>query len=701
MPPLPTSLSSRYRPASVSPSRGSCAASNAASVSNLSDNTSAPVTRTAELESLMTTSRSLPPDTADGFVSSSSSIGARGGGLLSLGCMGPKVGVIPLIARFGRGLQIPIRKGSKVAKFSCAISNMFVGLVLLSAGCSTTVERDTAIDVEIRGGDRITGRPLASRSPVIAKHGIAATAHPLASQLAVEVLKNGGSAVDAAIAANAALGLMEPVGCGIGGDLFAIVWDPKTSKLYGINGSGRSPRGRTLEALKQKLAALKSPRIPPHGTLPVTVPGTVDAWFELHAKFGRLPMKQVLAGPIAYAEEGFPVTQLISHYWAKNFDGFAKSQQAGWLEELDNAKATYLIDGKPPREGELFRNPDLAKTYRALAEGGREAFYRGEIAQAIAGYLKRIGGDLSLEDLAEHRSEWVEPGSVRYRGYDVYELPPNTQGYAALMMLKILEGFELAKMTPADRLHVEIEAKRLVFEDRARWFADPEFAKLPIERLLTDEYAAERRALIDMKRALPRVDAFELEGNDTTYLTVADGDGMMVSLIQSNYRGMGSGLVPDGLGFMLQDRGELFSLDPKHPNAYEPNKRPFHTIIPAFVMKDGKPWLSFGVMGGDMQPQGHVQVLINLIDLGMGLQEAGDAARWRHGGSTEPTGEVAESVVQVESGIPEAIRRELEARGHRVVVEPSAVGGYQAIMRAGEVYFGASEMRKDGAAIGY
>jgi gamma-glutamyltranspeptidase/glutathione hydrolase len=582
-------------------------------------------------------------------------------------------------------------------RFSCAISTT-IAFVLL-AGCATAVDGAH----EIGRGDRLTGRALATRSPVIATLGMAATAHPIASQVAIDVLKRGGSAVDAAIAANAALGLMEPVACGIGGDLFAIVWDPKSAKLYGINGSGRSPKGRTLEELKARLAAIGSERIPKHGSLSVTVPGTVDAWFELHAKLGRLPMSDVLSGPIAYAEEGVPVPQLIAHYWARNFEGFAKSKEAGLLEELDNAKRTYLIDGRPPREGEVFKNPDLARTYRALAEGGRDAFYRGPLAQVMAAYFERIGGDLGLEDFAQHESEWVDPISVSYRGHDVYELPPNTQGIAALMMLKILEGFDLSSMAPADRLHVMIEAKRLVFEDRAKYFADPAFAKLPLGPLLSEDYAAKRRASIDMSRARAEVGpgAFELEGGDTTYLTVADRDGMMVSLIQSNYRGMGSGLVPDGLGFMLQDRGELFSLDPAHANAYAPGKRPFHTIIPAFVMKDGKPWLSFGVMGGDMQPQGHVQVLVNLIDLGMGIQEAGDAARWRHVGSTEPTGELLESAVQVESGIPERVRASLVERGHAVVLEPSAVGGYQAIMRSGGVYYGASEMRKDGAAIGY
>jgi gamma-glutamyltranspeptidase/glutathione hydrolase len=537
---------------------------------------------------------------------------------------------------------------------------------------------------------------------------MAATAHPLASQIAIDILKRGGSAVDAAIAANAALGLMEPVSCGIGGDLFAMVWDPRTRKLYGINASGRSPRGRTLERLTELLHGQR--HIPPVGSLSVTVPGAVDGWFELHRRFGRLPIADDLAPAIGYAEHGFPVTQVIAHYWAGNMKELAEAAaQHKWLEEFDNARATYLTDGHPPREGEIFKNPDLARTYRTIAAQGRDAFYRGALASAIGAYMKRIGGHLTAEDLAAHRSEWVEPLHMRYRGYDVYELPPNAQGAAALQMLAILEGFDVRGAGPgsAQSLHLQIEAKRLVFEDRAAYYADPAAARVPLDHLLSSSYAAERRALIDAKRARP-VSAGAVAvpvSRDTTYLTVADADGMMVSLIQSNFRGMGSGLVPDRLGFMFQDRGELFAVDANHPNRYAPGKRPFHTIIPAFVLRDGKPWLSFGVMGGDMQPQGHVQILLNLIDYGMNVQEAGDAARWRHEGSSEPTGESAKGlgVVYVESGVPESVREELRRRGHRVEVAEDGFGGYQAILRDGQsgVYFGASEMRKDGAAIGY
>lgn len=441
--------------------------------------------------------------------------------------------------------------------------------------------------------------------------------------------------MDAAIAANAALGLMEPVSCGIGGDLFAIVWDPKTQKLYGYNGSGRSPFGRSLADLKAKLGERDA--IPPLGSLPVTVPGAVDGWFALHERFGKLPMEQLLAPASAYAREGFPVSQLIADYWQNNFRRF--EERAGMLEEIDNAKRTYLIGGKAPVQGQIFTNPDLARTYDLIAAGGRDAYYKGAIAQTIDRYFKRIGGDLRYADFAQHTGTWVDPIGVNYRGYVVYELPPNTQGVAALQMLKMLEGFDLKKMgrRSADALHAMVEAKRLAFEDLAKFYADPATYDAPVDQLISDSYAAQRRALIDMTRANPNVAPgdIRLKQGDTTYLTTADDDGMMVSLIQSNYRGMGSGLVADGLGFMFQDRGELYALDPGHPNVYAPGKRPFQTIIPAFVTKDGKPFMSFGVMGGDMQPQGHVQIVVNVVDFGMNVQEAGDAARFHHAGSED------------------------------------------------------------------
>ena len=556
------------------------------------------------------------------------------------------------------------------------------------------------------GGDRYVDRGFfATRAPVLGQHGMAATAQPLASQVAIDILKKGGSAVDAAIAANAALGLMEPVSCGIGGDLFAIVWDPKTKHLYGYNSSGRSAKGRSLADLKRKLNG--KTHIPAFGSLPITVPGAVDGWFALHGKFGKLSVAEDLAPAIAYAREGFPVTQLIASYMQRNMARFEENKAA--IEELDNARHTYLIGGHTPSEGEVFRNPDLARTYETIASGGRDAYYKGEIAKTIDTYFKRIGGDLRYEDFATHHGEWVEPLSVNYRGYDVYELPPNTQGAAALEMLQILKAFDLKKMGPgsADAFTAMIEAKRLAYEDLAKYYGDPDFVKVPIKTLLSDRYARERRKLIHLDHVNPDVEPGEaaLKDGDTTYFTVADKDGMMVSIIQSNYRGMGSGLVADGLGFMFQDRGELFSLDESSPNVYAPGKRPFHTIIPAFVMKGSKPWMSFGLMGGDMQPQGHVQVLVDMIDFGMNVQEAGDAARFYHTGTTEVTGEAAQGVgkLQLESGISPAVKAELERRGYKIVPSTGDYGGYQAIQwdSKNRVYWGATEMRKDGEAIGY
>ena len=586
-----------------------------------------------------------------------------------------------------------------------SMKRVFAGL---TAALATTAVSATAQD--IGGGGRPVGASWA-RSPVYAEHGMAATAHPLASQIAIDVLKQGGSAVDAAIAANAALGLMEPTGNGIGGDLFAIIWDPKTEKLHGLNASGRSPMGRSYDEFIAELDGATS--IPPLGHLPVTVPGTVDGWFEMHERFGKLSMRKVLAPAIDYAENGFPVSPVIAHYFARNLAGFERRQEM--IGEFDNARATYFSDGAP-QTGTVFKNPDLAKTYEKIARGGRKAFYEGEIARVVDAYMKRIGGGLRLEDFAAHESEWVEPGCVDYRGYDLCELPPNGQGFAALQMANILKNIDLAQWPrgSANVLHYITEAKRLAFEDVARFYADPAFSEPPIDWLLSEEYGRERFALIDPDKANPAPAPGEpkLEGEgDTTYLTVADKNGMMVSLIQSNYRGMGSGLVPDGLGFMFQDRGELFSLDANHPNAYAPGKRPFHTIIPAFVMKDGAPLMSFGLMGGGMQPQGHMQVLINIVDYGMNLQEAGDAARLNHDGGRAPTdtleGEGADllGVLNVEAGISSETVEKLEAMGHNVEVVDNGImfGGYQAIWRDPEtgVYTGATEMRKDGLAIGY
>ena len=586
--------------------------------------------------------------------------------------------------------------------------NLKVATVAMAFMTATTAE------AQISRGDRYSGVPWATRSPVLAQHGMAATEQPLASQIALDILKKGGSAVDAAIAANAAIGLMQPVLNGIGGDLFAIVWDPKTHRLYGYNGSGRAAMGRDLAKMTTEVRAAwtkagepAKPHIPPFGSLPVTVPGTVDAWFALHGKFGRLPVKEDLAPAIAYATSGFPVTQVVAQYWKANMAGFEKNRSL--IEEFDNARSTFLIKGHTPAEGEIFRNPDLAHTLSLIANGGRDVFYKGSIAHTIDGYFRRIGGDLRYVDFANHHGEWVEPLSVNYRGYDVYELPPNGQGAAVLQMLQILRGFDLKKMGvgSADTLTAMLETKRLVYEDLAKWYADPAFVRVPMKELLSDSYAAERRKLIDLTRANPNVGPGEpkLHDGDTIYLTTADKDGMMVSLIQSNYRGMGSGLVADHLGFMFQDRGEPYSLDPKASNVYAPGKRPFHTIIPGFVMKGGQPFMSFGVMGGDMQPQGHVQVLTDIIDFGMNVQEAGDAARWRHFGGSEPTGEPSMGVdtVEMETGIDPAVKAELQHRGYKVVPGTGGFGGYQAIMwdAKNRTYWGASEMRKDGEAIGY
>jgi gamma-glutamyltranspeptidase/glutathione hydrolase len=544
--------------------------------------------------------------------------------------------------------------------------------------------------------DRLTDRSFAMRSPVIATHGMVASAHPLASQIGIDILKSGGNAVDAAIAVNAALGLMEPIACGIGGDLFAIVWDSRTRRLYGLNGSGRAAGGWTLDSLR----ARGLERVPELGGVPVTVPGTVDAWFELHKRFGKLPMRNILAPAIRYARDGHPVPPVIAFYWQRGVGRFA---------DFPAWQSTYAPGGKAPAAGDVFRNPDLAATYAAIARRGRDAFYRGDLAQRIATAVRAAGGVLAVEDLAAHTSTWVEPLSTQYRGYDLWELPPNTQGVAALQMLNMLEPYDLRAMghNTAATLHLMVEVKKIVYEDRARWYADPAFAPAPLERLLSKAYARERAKLFDPARAATRIPAgdADLRTGDTTYLTVVDAERNCVSLIQSNYRGFGSGVVPERGGFCLQDRGNLFTLDPAHPNAYAPGKRPFHTIIPAFVTRDGEPVFSYGVMGGDVQPQGHVQVLVNIVDFGMNVQEAGDAARFHHEGSSEPTGEVMQTggVLHLESDVPAEVVRELTLKGHRVTESFGSFGGYQGIWidHARGVLLGATESRKDGAAIGW
>ena len=672
------------------------------------------------------------------------------------------------------------------------LKTLAAGLALIGfAACANFSSSDNWIEVNVTAGsgpgDRMpSGRTLGMRSAVVAPNAAAATAHPLATQVALDTMKAGGNAVDAAIAANAMLGLVEPTGNGIGGDLFAMVWDPKTNTLYGYNGSGRSPMGMTLadaQAAADKF--MDGEEIPPFGSVPVTVPGTVDGWFALHEKFGRRAMSANLAPTVKYAREGAPIPEVIAYYWQFGPRRFGPAHESGMLEEYANAKKTYFSPA--PREGSLFRNPDLANTLERIGRNGRGEFYTGQTARTMDAYFQRIGGKMRYADFAAHKGEWVEPLCVTYRGdYKLCELPPNTQGVAALQMLQMLERYDLRSMGHGspDALMAQVEAKRLAFVDRALGYADPEFSQINPKYFINPGYNAAIGQSISLNKANPSAHTTKLEieynmdvnvmdretdamcfadkeerdksgwvytpafdehcktlidsgqlseadvklqDGDTTYLTVTDSDGMMVSLIQSNYRGMGSGLVPDGLGFMFQDRGQLFSLDPAHPNVFEPGKRPFHTIIPAFAFKKDmpgcqvravpidqacpfEPWLSFGLMGGGMQPQGHVQIMLNLIDFDMGLQEAGDAARWEHRGGCEPTddltGDDCESdigTVHLESGIPEESRKELERRGHTVVCCRANGGGYQAIMRDFETgaWIAATEMRKDGSADGY
>ncbi len=553
------------------------------------------------------------------------------------------------------------------------------------------------IIVAVQAQDRLTGQTFTTRSEVLAKNGMAATSQPLATQAALAILRKGGSAMDAAIAANAVLGLVEPASCGIGGDIFAIVWDAETEKLYGFNGSGRSPKSLDINYFRDK--GMKS--IPLFGPLAISTPGTVDGWFMMHEKFGKLPMTEILAPAIRYGREGFPVSEVIAYEMATNYQN--KVDYPGFSE-------TYLPNGRPPRKGEVFVNEDLANTYEKIARKGRDAFYKGDIARTIAKYMKENGGFLSYEDLASHTGNWVEPISTSYRGYEVWELPPNGQGTAALQMLNILEGYDIKSMGfgSSEYLHVLTEAKKLAYEDRAKFYADPEFNRIPLKELLSKAYASERSQLIDPNKAANSYPAgdLEIETGNTTYLTVADKDGNMVSLIQSIYFEFASGMVPDGLGFVLQNRGQMFNVeDPSHANALEPGKRPFHTIIPAFITKDGKPWVSFGLMGGAVQPQGHAQIVVNLIDFGMNLQEAGDAPRMRHVGSSQPTGSIMTNggTLNLESGFSYETIRELRKKGHRIGTGVGIYGGYQAIGVDVEskVYSGASESRKDGQAAGY
>ena len=545
--------------------------------------------------------------------------------------------------------------------------------------------------------DRLTGKTFATRSEVIAQHGMACTSHPLATQAAIDILKHGGNAIDAAIAANAVLGVVEPEMNGIGGDLFAIVYDAKTKKLYGLNASGHSPYSLTLDDFKKK--GLTS--IPTYGIMPVSVPGCVDGWFALHDKLGKLSMKQILAPAIDYAKNGFPLADEAAYYFNKVYSTYSSNK---------NFADVYFLNGRAPQRGDVFKNPMLANTLNKIAVGGRDVFYKGSIAKTIDAFMQKNGGYLSYKDLADDSATWVDPVSTTYRGYRVWELPPNGQGITVLQMLNILEGFDFSKMEfgSAEHIHLFVEAKKLAYEDRAKYYADPAFAKIPVDELISKKYADERRKLIDINHASDSFMAGDslLKNGETVYLTVADSAGNMVSLIQSNYLAFGSGIVPDSLGFVLQNRGGMFTLEDGQNNTYAPHKRPFHTIIPGFVTKDDKPYMSFGVMGGAFQPMGQVQVLMNMIDFGMNEQEAGDAPRIDHQGSSEPTGTKSNGVgtIYLESGFSFETIRTLMQMGHKVSYEePGNYGGYQCIRYDAEhkVYYGASDARKDGMAAGY
>jgi gamma-glutamyltranspeptidase / glutathione hydrolase len=576
-----------------------------------------------------------------------------------------------------------------------------IALMTLSAVPSLAQAPADPLLRDTGGGDRYFGPAFAARSPSLARSGMAATSHPLATQVAVDVLRAGGNAIDAAIAANAVIGVLEPTGNGLGGDLFAILWSARDGRLYGLNASGRAPLGLTLEQLRAELG--EAEEIPLLGPLPVTVPGAVDGWWEMHRRFGSRPWAELLEPAARYADEGAPVPPYIAGLW----------ERASRLADQPGFAATFLPDGRAPGVGEVFRNPDLARTLRQIGGGGRDAFYEGAIAATIDAFCRRVGCYLRAEDLAAHRSEWVEPVSVDFHGFGVHQIPPNGQGLALLQMLRILERYDLRAMghNSADYLHHLIESKKIAYEDRARFYADPDFAEVPVATLLSDEYTEHRRSLLDPGRARTQVEHGDLRAGrgGTIHLAVGDSAGNLISLIQSNYAGFGSGLVPDGLGFGLQDRGAGFTLDGDHPNAFAPGKRPFHTIIPGFVTRNGVPYMAFGVMGGDIQPQGQLQVLLNHVLFGMDVQAAGDAARWRHQGSTEPSWPAGRRMtgggcISLESGVPTPVREELRARGHEMCDDAwTHFGGYQAVLRdpATGVLWGATESRVDGQAAGW
>lgn len=576
----------------------------------------------------------------------------------------------------------------------------------LPGGWEKGAERFVRADVH--AGDRPVGASFASRTAVYGRSGAAGTSHPMATQAGIEILRRGGSAVDAAIAINACLGFLEPTACGIGGDCYAMLWNPGSRAVEGMASSGASPRGLSLATARAKAV---NGVLPPYGAVSVSVPGAVAGWWALHQRHGRLKWAELFQPAIHMAEEGVPVPDLIASAMGRGMANFLKPGRG--IEETENARRAFARDGSTPVAGQIFRNPDLARSYRAIASGGADVFYRGEMAAAIDRYFRRIGGWLRREDLAAHKAEWITPATTDYRGVTVHAIAANTQGLATLQMLNILERFDLggAGFQSAEALHLMVEAKRLAYEDRARHYADPHFHAVPVEWLISKSYAAERAQLIAPDRILTPVHPGQAPSHgDTTYFTCADADGMMVSMIQSNFRGMGSGLMADGLGFMFQDRGQLFSLEDGHPNIYAPGKRPFQTIIPGFATRDGAPWMSFGVMGGDMQPQGQVQILVNRIDHGLDVQAAGDSPRWHHEGSSQSMGEDAPGLpptglLRLESGVPEATRARLAAIGWTIGAPDGGFGRYQCIENrasGGErVYAAASEMRADGCALAY
>ena len=531
------------------------------------------------------------------------------------------------------------------------------------------------------------------RSPVVAQRGMVCASQPLATLIGIDVLKAGGTCVDAAIATNAALGLMEPVSCGIGGDLFALVWIERDRKLYGLNASGRAPAAWTLE----KARKLGLERIPRRSPLAWSVPGCVSGWKALSDRFGRLGLARVLEPAIAYARDGFPVSPVI-----------AASFGAWRDEEAPHLAAVFHPGGHVPDYGDVFKNPLLAASYERIAKNGAAAFYEGETAERIVAKSRELGGFMSLEDLRTHRADWVDPVSTSYRGHDVWEIPPNGQGICALQILNLMEEFDVAALghNSVDHLHLFIEAKKLAFEDRAHYYADPAFAEVPVSWLVSKSYARERAKKIDRARAATQVAYGDPKlDSDTVYLCAADGEGNMISLIQSNYASFGSDICPDGVGFPMQNRGQAFSLDPTHRNRLEPGKRPFHTIIPAFLTKGGAPVMAFGVMGGDIQPQGHAQVVMNMLDFGLSVQQATDVPRIAHDGSSSPWGGHMTDGGEVvpERGMDLKVLEGLSARGHRIAKDPQALGGYQAIWReeGPRRYFGGSDPRKDGQAIGF